>query len=201
MPPSEQTIVGNVYDKYGTRNPVARLLMRGFLASVSELYASVAPRRVLEVGCGEGRLAHHLVTEARRPEVFDACDLALGKIAEGLDPLIRFREASVYDLPFPDRSYDLVVCCEVLEHLDDPARGLREIARVTRRFALLSTPREPLWRALNVMRGKYLPDLGNTPGHVQHWSSRGLVALARRELRVVAVRRPLPWTVVLGERP
>ena len=65
---------------------------------------------------------------------------------------------------------------------------------------LLSTPREPLWRALNVLRGKYLRDLGNTPGHVQHWSAEGLLALARTELRVVAERRPLPWTVVLGER-
>ncbi len=196
---SDGVLVGNVYDKYGTKNPVARAMMRGFLSAVTELYTEVAPRSVLEVGCGEGNLAQHLWTHAPRPERFEACDVSLGELAPGLDAAIQFREASIYELPWDDHSVELVVCCEVLEHLDDPARGLRELARVASRAVLLSTPREPLWRALNMARGKYWRDLGNTPGHVQHFSRRGLMRLVGRELNIVQTRSPVPWTVLLAE--
>ena len=121
-------------------------------------------------------------------------------MAPGLDGIIELREASIYALPFEDASFDLVVCCEVLEHLGEPERGLAEVARVARRGVVVSTPREPLWRAMNMMRGKYLRDLGNTPGHVQHFSRRGLRALVEKNLRVVDSRSPIPWTVLLAER-
>jgi len=191
-------IVGNVYDKYGSRNPVARRLMRGFLAAVTQLYARVEPRSVLEVGCGEGLLASHLIRSTPLPARFIATDVSLGQISEQIDPRIELAEVSVYDLPYDDASLDLVVCCEVLEHLQRPRTALAQLARVASRAVLLSTPREPLWRLLNLVRGKYLTDLGNTPGHTQHFSKTELVALARRELQIEAVRCPLPWTVVLG---
>ncbi len=190
-------IVGNVYDKYGTRNPIARALMRGFTGAVTDLYLGTGARSVLEVGCGEGRLAHHLI-QAARPARFEACDVEL-RPAPDLDPQIALREASIYALPYPSASFDLVICCEVLEHLGDPAAGLAELARVSRRHVLLSTPWEPVWRALNLARGHYLRDLGNTPGHVQHFSRRAIRELAARHLRVLELRRPLPWTVILGE--
>jgi ubiquinone/menaquinone biosynthesis C-methylase UbiE len=197
---ASEVIVGNVYDKYGTKNPVARALMRGFLDAVTTLYARTAARSVLEVGCGEGHLAQHLVTHAPRPERFEACDLRLDKLIDDPDPLIRFREASVYQLPYDDAAFELVVCCEVLEHLDDPKRGLAELCRVASRAVLLSTPREPLWRALNLLRGKYLRELGNTPGHVQHFGARELTRLAERYLEVSVRRQPIPWTVLLGHK-
>jgi ubiquinone/menaquinone biosynthesis C-methylase UbiE len=193
-------VVGNVYDKYGTRNPVARAMMRGFLGAVRSLYTRVAPASVLEVGCGEGRLAHHLVTSAPRPERFVVTDTDLVCLAKDLDPLLEARTASVYELPFEDRSFDLVVCCEVLEHLREPSRGLAEVARVARRAVIVSTPREPLWRILNVARGRYLRDLGNTPGHVGHFSRRSLQRLVGAHLPVITTRTPVPWTVVLAGR-
>jgi ubiquinone/menaquinone biosynthesis C-methylase UbiE len=191
--------LGNHFDKYATTNPVARRLVARFLADVTALYRSVRARSVLEVGCGEGKLAHHLLRHAPRPDRFVACDLSLERLPADLDPLLERREATIYDLPFPDRSFDLVVCCEVLEHLERPALGLTELARVARRAVLLSTPWEPVWRVLNLARGRYLLDLGNTPGHVQHFSRGELLALAGSALRIVETRRPLPWTVVLGE--
>jgi ubiquinone/menaquinone biosynthesis C-methylase UbiE len=193
--------VGNYYDKYGSRNPIERALMSRFLGAVSAFYARVDPETVLEVGCGEGQLSQRLLRGAderrRRPQRFVACDLEIAQ-AVGLDPLIEVRRASVYALPFEDRSFDLVVCCEVLEHLAEPDRGLKEVARVARRGVVVSTPREPLWRAMNMMRGKYLRDLGNTPGHVQHFGRRDLRRLVGRHLRVTETRSPVPWTVILA---
>ena len=74
---------------------------------------------------------------------------------------------------------------------------MAEMARVARRHLLVSVPREPLWRALNVARGAYLRDLGNTPGHVNHWSKRSFAALLARHGEVEQVRSPFPWTMLL----
>jgi ubiquinone/menaquinone biosynthesis C-methylase UbiE len=191
---------GNTYDKYGSRNVVARALMRGFLGAVSELYSRVAPESVLEVGCGEGRLATHLLTHAHAPppKRFVISDHDLGALDPDLDPLLTTCRAPIEALPFDDASFDLVLCCEVLEHLPDPDRGLAEVARVARRAVIVSTPREPLWRGLNLARLAYVRELGNTPGHVQHFSRRGLERLVGRRLRVLASRTPLPWTVLLA---
>lgn len=196
---SKATVIGNVYDKYGTRNPVARLLMRGFLDAVSALYLGVRPKTVLEVGCGEGLLAHHLMSLPHQPDRFDACDLSLEKLAGDLHPEIHFRAADIYQLPFETGEFDWVVCCEVLEHLDSPNQALHELTRVAACGLLVSTPREPIWRALNLLRGKYVREWGNTPGHIQHFSQSQLLELLASQVRIRQVRSPLPWTVVLGD--
>jgi hypothetical protein len=86
----------------------------------------------------------------------------------------------------------------VLEHVPDPEHALAEMARTARGgHVLVSVPREPLWRALNVARGAYLGALGNTPGHVNHWSKRGFAQLLERYGDVVGVRSPFPWTMLL----
>ena len=191
-------VVGNAEAKYDHPNPIARRLVAGFKRAVGDLYLRTCPESVLEVGCGEGLLADSLI-RLRRPASFEACDVDLSRLAPGLDPGLSFQTASIYQLPHADRSVDLVLACEVLEHLEDPAAGLRELARVARRAVLISTPWEPVWRALNLARGRYVRALGNTPGHIQHFSRRALLRLAETRLRVVDVRRPLPWTVILGE--
>jgi ubiquinone/menaquinone biosynthesis C-methylase UbiE len=192
-------VVGNAYDKYGTKNPLARLLMAGFLRAFDRALPARAPATVLEVGAGEGRLLERV--RARFP--------AARCLAAELSPVLAARAARQVGLPYVaqsaealgirDHSVDLVIACEVLEHLSDPARALAELARVAKGSVVLSVPREPIWRALNLARGAYVRDFGNTPGHRQHWSTRGFVALVSRELRVVRIETPLPWTVVAAQ--
>ena len=93
-----------------------------------------------------------------------------------------------------------MICCEVLEHLAEPRRALERLASISRRHCLLSVPREPLWRALNCLRGSYLGQLGNTPGHIQHWSRGAFLRLVGEYFEIVEVRSPIPWTVVLCRR-
>jgi hypothetical protein len=71
------------------------------------------------------------------------------------------------------------------------------MARCARRHLIVSVPREPLWRGLNLARGAYLLQAGNTPGHLNHWSKRSVVRLLSRYGEVVQARSPLPWTMVL----
>ena len=98
-------------------------------------------------------------------------------------PNLQFEVMPVQSLSFADDEFDLVAATEVLEHVDHPEAAVAEMARVARRWLLVSVPHEPLWRALNVARGAYLRELGNTPGHLNHWTRARLRRDARRARR------------------
>ncbi len=191
---------GNVYDKYATRHPIERRLVGGFLGQVDELVALTGAAEAHEVGCGEGEISIRL---ARRGLRVRGSDVAAEVIAEArrravaAGTEIEFRRAPIEELAPAGDGAELVVCCEVLEHLADPERGLAVLASLARPWLLVSVPREPVWRALNLARGHYFADLGNTPGHLNHWSRRGFVNWLSTRLSVVEVRAPLPWTMAL----
>ena len=192
---------GNIYDKYGTRNPIARKLVQNFLGTIPSLVANLPVATILDVGCGEGYLTQHLQRSKPHAGVWGTdISHAILEEAKRFAPSIPFFTASIYDLPHLERSFELVVACEVLEHLDSPREALLELLRVTRRYLLLSVPREPLWRILNVLRGAYVPSFGNTPGHVNHWSRKGFLRFLEGNVQVQAVRSPLPWIMVLGTK-
>jgi 2-polyprenyl-3-methyl-5-hydroxy-6-metoxy-1,4-benzoquinol methylase len=194
---------GNLYDKYGTKNPVARYLMQGFLAAFDDLVAMVPANSAFDVGCGEGHLSIRL---AARGLAVRGCDPDPAVVAEANQRLAAAGHpeacfvSTIAELARSQVAADLVVCCEVLEHVRSPEVALEHLISLSRNYLLLSVPREPIWRALNMMRGAYLRDLGNTPGHVNHWSSRDFIDMVAARTNVVAIRRPLPWTMVLCEK-
>jgi ubiquinone/menaquinone biosynthesis C-methylase UbiE len=201
---AEGTVTGNTYDKYGSTNPVVRRLMATFERSLGELFTRAAPRSVLDVGCGEGVLTHRWARAVPGRVVgLDLADPALQAEWETRRaPNLEYRVMKAEHLPFADGEFDLAAAVEVLEHVPDPEHTVAEMARVARGGHLLvSVPREPLWRALNVARGTYVRDLGNTPGHVNHWSRRAFAALLSRHGEVVEARSPFPWTMLLVRVP
>jgi len=199
-PPVEEVPTGNTYDKYGSTNPVVRRLMAGFEGTLAELFAQAAPASVLDVGCGEGVLTHQWAEQLgeRRIVGIDLDDDKLkAEWATRQRPNLEYRTIPAEHLPFADGEFDMACAIEVLEHVPEPEATLAEMARVASRHLLVSVPREPLWRGLNVARGAYVRDLGNTPGHVNHWSKRAFVALLSRYGTVQEARSPFPWTMVL----
>lgn len=194
-------VSGNHYDKYATGNPIARALMNGFFGAFDALSAQTGARTAYEIGCGEGELSLRLLGQGVD---VSGCDLEADAVAEANARSVagghrtRFAVRSIYDLADGEIAADLVVCCEVLEHLPDPRLGLERLAAQRMDHILLSVPREPIWRVLNCARGKYLADFGNTPGHLQHWSRTGFINLVSGYFEIVAIRSPLPWTMVLA---
>ena len=171
-------------------------MMSGFFEALDRMLEGLAPTTVVEVGAGEGRVTERLVHRFPEADVI-GLDLPDGELAgewAGLGLPMFFGD--VTRLPFADRSIDLVVGLEVLEHVPAPERALAEISRVCSGAAVLSVPREPVWRAGNMARGRYLRALGNTPGHVNHWSARSFTEFVGGELDIVRTARPLPWTMV-----
>jgi len=194
-------VIGNAFDKYGSRNPIVKWMMSGFRSSLSHLVAQAGPRTIHEIGCGEGYWVCQWSKagyEARGSDFSSqVIELARGNASsQGLSPSL-FRTGSIYDLRSPQDSADLLVCCEVLEHLENPRVGLKALQRVTRGHLVLSVPREPIWTVLNMARGRYFRDFGNTPGHIQHWSKNGFLDLVGAYFEILETKSPLPWTMVL----
>jgi 2-polyprenyl-3-methyl-5-hydroxy-6-metoxy-1,4-benzoquinol methylase len=174
--------------------------MAGFHATLDELWTLAAPDSVLDVGCGEGVLTVEWADRLPDGRVvgIDLDDPKLrAEWQKRSRPNLEFQAEEATSLSFGDDAFDMACAIEVLEHVPDPGATLREMARVARRHLLVSVPREPLWRGLNMARGAYLRDLGNTPGHVNHWSKRAFTSLLSRYGTVEQARSPFPWTMVL----
>ena len=196
----EAVPTGNTFDKYGSTNPVVRRLMTRFHGDLDELWRRAGPASVLDVGCGEGVLTQEWAERLgdRRIVGIDLDDPKLhAEWEKRRRPNLEYRSEEATSLSFADNEFDMATAIEVLEHVPDPAQTLSEMARVARRWLLVSVPREPLWRMLNMARGAYLRDLGNTPGHVNHWTKVGFCSLLQNYGKVHEVRKPFPWTMVL----
>jgi 2-polyprenyl-3-methyl-5-hydroxy-6-metoxy-1,4-benzoquinol methylase len=191
---------GNTFDKYGSSNPVVRRLMSGFHRTLDELWEQAAPSSILDVGCGEGVLTVEWAERlgAGRIVGIDLDDPKLrAEWAKRERPNLEFRAEEATRLSFADDEFDIATAIEVLEHVPEPEATLAEMARVASGHLLVSVPREPLWRGLNMARGAYWRSLGNTPGHVNHWSKRGFESLLSRYGTVEEARSPFPWTMLL----
>lgn len=198
---------GNWYPKYTTKNPIAKTLVAGFLDQFFRFVEMSGARNLHEIGCGEGELSWRAAAKGsvvRGTDVAEeAIALAKARVATSASDVARkpdFRVAGICDLSAPDDCAELVICCEVLEHLEDPEQGLAILHRLASPWLLTSVPREPIWRVLNVLRGKYLGSLGNSPGHIQHWSRASFRAFIERRFDVVELASPFPWTMILAKR-
>lgn len=198
---SKNLIEGNYYDKYNSKNPLVRFVMKIFNGVLLKFIAQANPKTVLDVGCGEG------YTTALIKEEFPGIEISgieLGektlKKAQTIHNRINFEHGSIYDIEKNNESYDLALSSEVLEHLDDPLKGLIELKRVSRRFVIVSVPNEPWWRIVNMLRFYYLKDLGNTPGHVNHWSKKSFELFLMPHFSKVQIKNALIWNIALCEK-
>jgi SAM-dependent methyltransferase len=181
--------------KYESGNPVVQRLLGRFFARVEAAVAPLGAESVLDAGCGEGEALHRLA--AILPDRVAAVDLEERCVAEvrARFPSVEASRGTVTDLAFADASFDLVLCLEVLEHLDDPVAAVAELARVSSRHVVVSVPYEPWFRLGNLLRGNHLAGLGNHPEHVNHFNRGSLRHLLETSLDVVEVSVAFPWLV------
>ena len=190
---------GNVYDKYHSKNPINRYLVNRFLENLDSIILSInSNSELLDVGCGEGYVLERIAKLENFSNVIGMdSSRSIIKKASAAYPHLKFLQGSVYDLPFSENEFDTVVACEILEHLDNYHKAFKELVRVTKRFCIISVPVEPLWRILNLLRGRYIKSLGNTPGHIQHWGKNDFKTLVGEYFFIEKIYYPLPWQILL----
>lgn len=190
---------------------IGRKLIDNYFKTVGDLVkksdiASAGPVKAIEIGCGVGFSTQRIAALLPSNVELEASEYVAHQIPEAQknNPGMKITEESVYETQHADGTFDMVFLLEVLEHLDFPNTGLEELRRVTKSggYLVLGVPREPIWCGLNMARGKYLKSFGNTPGHLNHWSTRGVKKYVAKHFGpVVEVKTPLPWTLLLARKP
>jgi len=190
---------GNLYKKYDSKNPIYKLLVNRFVNCIENATLSLGNiGKVLDAGCGEGYITNKIAKLNRIPHI-EGVDVSYDIIQEAKKyyPFLKFSTGSIYNLAFKENEFDLVLACEVLEHLENYEKAILEIKRVSNRYCIISVPVEPLWRILNVARGAYMLSLGNTPGHLQHWTRKNFKELLSKHFTIEKILSPLPWQVAI----
>lgn len=197
---ADAVVTGNTYDKYGSSNPLVKKMMANFEDTLDDLWKQASPNSILDVGCGEGVLTHKWAERLGDGRIV-GIDLDEPELKAAWEhrqrPNLEYKILEATKLPFADNEFEMAAAIEVLEHVPEPASTIAEMGRVASNFVLVSVPREPLWRGLNMARGSYIKDLGNTPGHVNHWSKRAFVKELSAIGKVVEAKSPFPWTMLL----
>jgi len=192
---------GAIFKKYQSTNPISLYLINGFKNSLLEFVQRADPQTIHEIGCGEGKLSELLAAntnaEIRATDYDENCILhAIHHRKKNIEYEVR----NVYKLTQEHDSAELIVCCEVLEHLEYPEKALKVINTLNAKNYIFSVPREPLWRVLNILRGKYWKDLGNTPTHINHWSRKSFIKFISTHFEIIALSKPIPWTMVICKK-
>lgn len=191
--------VNSKHAKYLTKNPISRFLVSRFFQTIRTIIHDIKPESLLDCGCGEGIILHYYSHDLPDTKCH-AIDMDPAEVrdAQNNNPHCTFQLADIETIPFEDNVFDLVVSTEVFEHLENPSMALDEVFRVSKKYVLLSVPREPVWRLLNMCRLSYIKDFGNTPGHVNHWTRKGFIEFVKknRSVELIKVKNPLPWTVL-----
>ena len=106
------------------------------LQTIAELCPAVDS--LLDVGCGNGDVLRALAGRARLRLGCDTSLVGLQALGEGGVAV----QAAADRLPFGDRAFELVSCCDVLEHLPEPVAllAVRELMRVAARYVLVNVP-------------------------------------------------------------
>ncbi|MEC3907352.1 class I SAM-dependent methyltransferase [Tamlana sp. 2201CG12-4] len=187
--------------KYKNEGIIAKYLVNNYFKAVERLISKTKNTESShEIGIGEGRSTMRLKKMAVGLSGSEYVDYMV-RIARKNNPDLNIFQESVYELKHENKSVDLVFLLEVLEHLDYPELALKEIKRISKRYLILGVPREPLWKLLNICRFKYVKKLGNTPGHLNHWSRKEIVKLIEANFgKVIAVETPIPWIIVLAKK-
>jgi ubiquinone/menaquinone biosynthesis C-methylase UbiE len=190
------------YEKYTTQNPIGKWFLNNFMNTLISTVRPLNVESILDVGTGEGFTLARLTQEkiGKKLEGIEYLKEAI-KLGKTLHPHLAIKQGTIYQLPYKDNSFELVISTEVLEHLRDPKKGLQEVIRVSKKYVLLTVPNEPWFTIQRFLRLKNILQFGDHKEHVQHWTSQGFREFVKQntdsKIRIIVKKYPFPWTMLL----
>lgn len=187
------------FEKHTTKNPIGKIFLDNFLNTAVASIKHLNIDSVLDVGCGEGFTLARFKKEkiGKVYEGIEADDVAI-ELSKKLYPSLNIKKGDIYTLPYKSNFFDLVVCTEVLEHLDEPRKAYKELIRVSRKYILLSVPNEPWFTFQRMARFQNIMHFGAHPEHIQHWTYSAFLKFVKvKNVKLIEKKLPIPWTMVL----
>jgi len=118
-------------------HPIVHAFAQQRIAFIRKLVGIVPLDSCLEVGCGDGFGIYYMQELTRQ---IYGCDISLTMLKKNPIEKRYLSQADIYSLPYAEKSFDLVYCWEVLHHVQEPLKAIREIIRVGRRYVLIFEP-------------------------------------------------------------
>jgi len=131
-------------------------------------------KKILDVGCGEGITLEKLVTRFPGRQVLGIdYDPEKIKVCQSLN--LPAEVGNAYELRFKDRSFDCCLFLEVIEHLHEPLRALREIYRILcpGGLLLLIFPNDFIFKLARIICLKF-KEAFTPSGHVKQWTPQNM---------------------------
>ena len=192
---------GNL-EKYTTKNPLKRLMVKRLndkiIANVGRDLSSIDSEiSILDAGCGEGFIDALLIDNYSSIRItgLEFAEEAI-EIARKMNPKAEYVQSDITKMPFDDQSFDIVICTEVLEHLEKPDKAISEIIRVAKKYVLLTVPHEPWFCLGNLLVLKNVSRLGNPLDHINHWNLNSFRSFLQKHInRRWRISRSFPWII------
>jgi 2-polyprenyl-3-methyl-5-hydroxy-6-metoxy-1,4-benzoquinol methylase len=188
-------------EKHTNQNPISQFFLNNFKQLLLEQIKQLKPESILDVGAGEGFTLEmiRLSKVTKKIEGIEYMDEAIN-LGKKINPKVKIKKGDIYKLPYKTNSFDLIICTEVLEHLENPKKALTELKRVAKKYIILSVPNEPLFTFQRIMRGKNILKFGAHPEHIQHWSTEKFERFVAKQIKIIDLKTPLPWIMVTAKK-
>lgn len=195
-------------DRHNTKNPLKLFCLRRFISHLLKKLEDYHGRNpitntnLLDIGCGEGvislQILQHfpdirIVGVDYSLEAIEKANKLCASVHNNKSAYILFKSGDIYNLEFQNNSFDIVLCLEVLEHLERPQDALMEIYRVCKRQLIISVPHEPWFRLGNLLSFKHVTRAGNPSGHIQHWTNSTFSEFCSAHFKACTFSKSFPW--------
>ncbi len=143
--------------------------------SVEAIMQQAVGKTVLDIACGRGYLCRRL---AGRGHEVTGADIVIDPALVQAHPEIRFQQANLEALPFPDAAFDTVICAHTLEHVQNPQQAINELRRVCAGRLIIVVPRQRPYRFTFDLHLHFFPYAVNLLSLLgdkgKHWRCREL---------------------------
>jgi len=171
LPEEFKTVVNSETKlKYYSKNPLKSILIQRFFSKLIKMIQEVNPGEILEIGAGDG-IAGFLISRNIPGLDYYASDIQTHALLNSSRILTRnLVGLDARILPFPDKSFELVVCLEVFEHIQEWQKVLQEGLRVSSKSFIFSVPLCPWYQLSNFVFLKNLSRWGEHPSHIHKFT-------------------------------
>lgn len=181
------------FSKFQHNSALMQAVFAHFFGRLASVVEPLERSSVLDAGCGEGETIERLRPLLPQDTVGVDHNPACIDYSCRRHPDVEFAVHDIRALPFADDRFDLVLCTEVLEHLEEPELALAELSRVGRHHLVISVPHEPWFDLSNRVARLFMPSAMDPAEHIQHWTPRSLRRLLEPWGNSVDIRLGGSW--------